>query len=58
MPPRSLSGEHVGVDNVCERAAVLACSRECNEAGELVYKKHKYDRVTVSAAKVSLINHK
>ena len=30
--------EHVGVDNVCERAAVLACSRECNEAGKLVYK--------------------
>ena len=43
--------EHVGVDNVCERAAVLACSRECNEAGELIYKKHKYDRVTVAAAK-------
>lgn len=43
--------EHVGVDNVCERAAVLACSRECNKAGELIYKKHKYDRVTVAAAK-------
>ena len=43
--------EHVGVDNVCERAAVLACSRECNEAGELIYKKHKYDRVTVAAAR-------
>ena len=43
--------EHVGVDNVCERAAVLACIRECNEAGKLVYKKHKYDGVTVAAAK-------
>ncbi|MFZ2195181.1 MAG: cobalamin biosynthesis protein, partial [Agathobacter rectalis] len=43
--------EHVGVDNVCERAAVLACSRECNKAGELIYKKHKYDRVTVAAAR-------
>lgn len=43
--------EHVGVDNVCERAAVLACSRECNKAGKLVYKKHKYDGVTVAAAK-------
>lgn len=43
--------EHVGVDNVCERAAVLACSRECNKAGKLIYKKHKYDRVTVAAAK-------
>ena len=43
--------EHVGVDNVCERAAVLACSRECNEAGELIYKKHKYDSVTVAAAR-------
>ena len=31
-------GEHVGVDNVCERAAVLACNRECNKAGELIYK--------------------
>ena len=43
--------EHVGVDNVCERAAVLACIRGCNEAGKLVYKKHKYDGVTVAAAK-------
>ena len=43
--------EHVGVDNVCERAAVLASSRECNKAGKLVYKKHKYDGVTVAAAK-------
>lgn len=43
--------EHVGVDNVCERAAVLVCSRECNKAGELIYKKHKYDRVTVAAAR-------
>ena len=43
--------EHVGVDNVCERAAVLAGSRECNKAGELIYKKHKYDSVTVAAAK-------
>ena len=43
--------EHVGVDNVCERAAVLAGSRECNKAGELIYKKHKYDRVTVAAAR-------
>ena len=43
--------EHVGVDNVCERAAVLACSRECNKAGELIYKKHKYDSVTVAAAR-------
>ena len=43
--------EHVGVDNVCERAAVLASSRECNKAGKLIYKKHKYDGVTVAAAK-------
>ena len=43
--------EHVGVDNVCERAAVLAGSRECNKAGKLVYKKHKYDSVTVAAAR-------
>lgn len=39
------------MDNVCERAAVLACSRECNKAGELIYKKHKYDSVTVAAAR-------
>lgn len=45
--------EHVGVDNVCERAAVLASSRGCNKAGKLVYKKHKYDRVTVAVAKYS-----
>ena len=37
--------------DVYKRQAVLACSRECNEAGELIYKKHKYDRVTVAAAK-------
>ena len=44
--------EHVGVDNVCERAAVLACSMECNEAGKLIYKKHKYDSVTVAVARL------
>ena len=48
--------EHVGVDNVCERAAVLAGSRECNKAGELIYKKHKYDSVTVAVARLYKIS--
>lgn len=38
--------EHVGTDNVCERAAVLACDGK----GELVYRKHAYDGVTVAVA--------
>lgn len=48
--------EHVGVDNVCERAAVLASSRECDKAGKLVYKKHKYDSVTVAVARLYKIS--
>lgn len=39
--------EHVGVGNVCERAAVLAC----NGAGKLVYGKHVYPGITVAVSK-------
>ena len=37
----------VGVDNVCERAALLACEWE----GKLVYEKHAEDGMTIAIAK-------
>lgn len=37
----------VGVDNVCERAALKACGLE----GQLVYKKHTEDGMTIAIAK-------
>ena len=37
----------VGVDNVCERAALIACG----EGGELVVKKQAYDGMTIAIAK-------
>lgn len=37
----------VGVDNVCERAALKACEEE----GELVYKKHAEDGMTIAIAR-------
>lgn len=37
----------VGVDNVCERAAL----RGCGENGELVYRKHASDGMTIAVAK-------
>lgn len=39
--------EQVGVDNVCERAALLACK----DSGSLVYKKHSEDGMTIAIAK-------
>ena len=39
--------EQVGVDNVCERAALLACQ----DGGCLVYKKHAEDGMTIAIAK-------
>ena len=39
--------EQVGVDNVCERAALLACQ----DGGSLVYKKHAEDGMTIAIAK-------
>lgn len=37
----------VGVDNVCERAAL----RGCETNGKLVYRKHAYDGMTIAVAK-------
>lgn len=37
----------VGVDNVCERAAL----KGCGESGELVYRKHASDGMTIAVAK-------
>ncbi len=37
----------VGVDNVCERAAL----RGCGANGELVYRKHAHDGMTIAVAK-------
>ena len=42
--PRDYLGE-------CLEPEVKDAIRECNKAGELIYKKHKYDRVTVAAAR-------
>jgi cobalt-precorrin 5A hydrolase len=39
--------EQVGVDNVCERAALKACGCE----GKLIYKKHSEDGMTIAIAK-------
>ena len=39
--------EQVGVDNVCERAALLACQ----DGGSLVHKKHAEDGMTIAIAK-------
>ena len=39
--------ETVGVSNVCERAALLACG----EGGSLVYEKHAEDGMTIAIAK-------
>lgn len=39
--------EQVGVDNVCERAALFACQ----DGGSLVYKKHAEDGMTIAVAK-------
>ena len=39
--------EQVGVDNVCERAAL----RGCRYGGTLVYKKHAEDGMTIAIAK-------
>lgn len=48
--------EQVGVDNVCERAALLACGWErkgntCKSAGRLIYEKHAEDGMTIAIAK-------
>lgn len=59
--------EQVGVDNVCERAALAACGAWCEKAGleacglqnkeaakiqpALVYKKHAEDGMTIAVAK-------
>jgi cobalt-precorrin 5A hydrolase len=40
----------VGVDNVCERAALLACGH----GGRLVYEKHAFDGMTMAVAAISL----
>ncbi len=39
--------EQVGVDNVCERAAIKACT----QGGILIYKKHAEDGMTIAIAK-------
>ena len=39
--------EQVGVDNVCERAALAAAG----EKGRLIYKKHAEDGMTIAIAK-------
>ncbi len=39
--------EQVGVDNVCERAAL----RACEHGGTLIYKKHAEDGMTIAIAK-------
>lgn len=39
--------EQVGVDNVCERAAIKACE----QGGKLVYEKHAEDGMTIAIAK-------
>ena len=39
--------ETVGVSNVCERAALLACG----EGGSLVYGKHAEDGMTIAIAR-------
>ncbi|MBQ2801358.1 MAG: cobalt-precorrin 5A hydrolase [Lachnospiraceae bacterium] len=39
--------EKIGVDNVCERAALKACEPE----GKLIYKKHAEDGMTIAIAK-------
>ncbi len=42
--------ETVGVDNVCERAALKACE-DAREAGRLVLEKHAWDGMTIAIAK-------
>lgn len=39
--------QQVGVDNVCERAAIKACE----PAGELIYAKHAMDGITIAIAR-------
>lgn len=39
--------EQIGVDNVCERAALRACGR----AGEIIYRKHAEEGMTIAIAK-------
>jgi cobalt-precorrin 5A hydrolase len=41
----------VGVDNVCERAALIACG----DGGKLVYRKHARDGMTIAIAHISEI---
>lgn len=45
--PSSFVEEKVGVDNVCERAAIKTAS----SGGYLIYKKHKEDGMTIAIAK-------
>ena len=40
--------EITGVDNVCERSAVLGADSDCE--GSLIFRKHEYDGVTVALA--------
>ncbi|MDD6798285.1 MAG: cobalamin biosynthesis protein, partial [Clostridia bacterium] len=40
--------DKVGVDNVCERAALKACDR----TGKLVYEKHAKDGMTIAIAEM------
>ena len=39
--------KQIGVDNVCERAALFACQ----DGGSLVYKKHAENGMTIAIAK-------
>lgn len=39
--------ENIGVDNVCERAALLACG----QGGKLIYEKHAEDGMTIAITK-------
>ena len=45
--PSEFVKSQVGVDNVCERAALKGCGEE----GELVYRKHASDGMTIAVAK-------
>lgn len=45
--PSDFVRERVGVDNVCERAALRACGPD----GKLVYEKHAVDGMTIAIAK-------
>ena len=44
--------DKVGVDNVCERAAIKAC----NPQGTLIYEKQAKDGMTIAIAKRAIVS--